>query len=136
MDFKRRLRLYLTGVFLGLIVVWFMLFRNRDRDLDAWLPKERVLQELVSNPLTYSQVGQCFMNCHGITDSAIVQLLREGEVNFGASKPREEPCKVYAVESPASATDRIRVDFAACDSSTVILYTIPLNADSTRACGC
>ena len=42
----RRVRVYLTGFAIGLVLVYFMFGRDDSRDLDIWTPEQRILEDI------------------------------------------------------------------------------------------
>lgn len=112
-----------------------MLIRGSERDRDAWLPNERVMSDLRTFPLEYSNHARCRMECRNITESEISQVLKNGEVNFSKSDPRDEPCKSYAVEAKVDGYKDLRVIFGACDSLTRVITVIDLSVETIN-CTC
>jgi len=80
----RRIRIYLLGVGLGSIMVYFSLIRGRDRDLGAWLPSPRVLKQIRQSDLTIGTQPDCFAKC-ALDSNFIKAVLKEGEVDFSKS---------------------------------------------------
>lgn len=93
MAFLRRLFLYLIGVGLGSVLVWFMLLR--DRDLAAWLPEDVIKEKVVAFSWSFDKDAQCVKE-FALSDSvAFTQWIQTMEVNFGKSNTRKQSCPVY-----------------------------------------
>ena len=133
MKFSRRIKLFLFGVIMGTLIVYISLIRGRDRDLLAWLPEERVLQELRDNELIYTQYGNCSMECANISKEEVQQILINGEVIFNKSEVKKSPCPVYTLEGEANER-QLRILFASCDKETKVLNVIDLNNNPTCDC--
>lgn len=96
MTFGRRLRTYLVGFGLGLLMVYVFF---GDRDLSSWTPEGRVLIAIDSSTMIISERAKCQMKCLILSDSSIYKIQEEAEVNFSESSTRKEPCPVYNIES-------------------------------------
>lgn len=110
MTFWARFRYYLIGVSLG-VVISFFFFRGRGC---AWLPENRVKNELVESVILYDDKMKCEMDCNGISEEDIFELFYSGEVLFSESKPNEDP-KIYVLEG-----DGFKVSFALKDTVSTI----------------
>lgn len=133
MSFSRRIKLFLFGIVLGLIFVYFSLFKGRDRDLLGWLPQERVLQKLKESELIYTDRSFCIMDCNDISQEEIEKIILAGEVNFGKSKEKDSSCPVYALEGTVN-NRMLVVMFATCDTTTTVADARDINNEV--ACDC
>jgi len=100
MPFIRRLGLYLLGLSVGLVFLAIFLKRKTDETGTSfcYLPNCRVLKELRSKPLTYSESIKSLM-AEGTIDSIdIANYLDDGDVDFGKSDTEAEPCHIYIIE--------------------------------------
>ncbi len=111
----KRWRAFLVGVLLGCVVVYILLFNNRDRDLSFWFPGQRVLNEISSglNPISDYQ---CQMDCEQLFPSDIEALFKDGDVDFESSKPRQE-IKEYVVNYLADDGFAIKAVFSIQDTT-------------------
>lgn len=99
MNFGKRLRLYLTGVLLGCIAVYFLLIHKRDRNFTAWLPKERILSEISEKPFSINESTICFIQCLNTDTAALKSVLAKADINFGNSLVNEKPYPVYVLNT-------------------------------------
>lgn len=97
MNFAKRLRLYLTGVLLGCIVVYFLLIYKRDRNFTAWLPENRILAEVREKPFSLDDKTICFLQCLNTDTTSLKKLLAKAEVNFSNSLVNEKPFPIYVL---------------------------------------
>lgn len=99
------------GILLGCGLVYSMLIK--DRDFPAWLPGDRVIEELTSYPITVADSVKL-----PFSDSLLVERMEDSDVKFRESVVREQPCRTYQLQSEI---DRLRVRI--CDSTvTVVAY--------------
>jgi hypothetical protein len=80
----------------------------------CYLPNCRVLKELRSKPLRIDTgLGK-------IPDSLLIQfLLKEGEVDFGLSDTRADPCKIYRISGSTGEKD-LNITIENCDTYTLL----------------
>lgn len=112
MSFFRKLLIYLFGVGLGLLIVIFM-FGSRTDIQCSYFPNQRVLNDLRQKDSQYAPVFEAQLADFAQGDSLIVYALERGEIDFGASEPRREPCGTYAIDLPEEA---LRFTVENCDS--------------------
>jgi hypothetical protein len=98
MTLFQRIKYYIIGVMLGSVLVYFMLIRNRDRNLSAWLPEKRVVQQIQDNPLLLTDLSACKAECLGLDEYKILEMLKESSVKFGRSEVNADPCPIYLLE--------------------------------------
>jgi hypothetical protein len=99
MSFGKRLRLYLTGVLLGCIAVYFLLIHKRNRNFTAWLPKQRILADIKEKPFSDDEKTFCFIQCLNTDTSDLKKSLTEADINFGNSLVNEKPFPIYVLSS-------------------------------------
>jgi len=77
----RRLRIYFTGVGIGLIMVYLMFGRDDSRDLDIWTPSQRILEEIRNDSILQNS-GQlaCFKACLNLTEDEMTEFWTESSV--------------------------------------------------------
>lgn len=111
MKFIQRLGYYLGGFSIGLIVLAF--FLNGKQVSCSYGPEARVLKNINSKQLIY--------NDSQIKDSIIINhVLKNGDIVFSKSNPRQEPCGVYNVEGNYN-NSIISLIVENCDSIVKIL---------------
>lgn len=110
MSFWARFRYYLIGVSIGVMVSFFF-FRGRGC---AWLPENRVKNEILESVILYTDAVKCQMKCNNVTEADIFELFYSGNVNFSESSPNENP-KLYVLEG-----ENFKATFAKEDTISVI----------------
>lgn len=123
-DLYRRLRLYGFGFLLGILVV-SMVYKGRG----CQLPGSAKLEELSYQKLQYTQHGACRMECRGITEQEIKQVLQGGKINYDKSNVHDKPCGTYAVEGNTADGQHVRVVIADCDTISKVVTAIDLNLE-------
>ena len=100
MAFLKRLGLYLLGLSIGLVFLALFLKRKTDETGTSfcYLPNCRVLKELRSKPLAYSERIRELMAQGALDSTDIAKYLNDGEVDFGKSDTKAEPCHTYFIE--------------------------------------
>nr|WP_288935331.1 DUF4258 domain-containing protein [uncultured Allomuricauda sp.] len=95
MAFLKRLGWYLVGLSIGLIFLVFILKKKSGEEgLDfCYFPNCRVLKDMRSKPLTFSESLP-----EQYQDTLMIQaFLQDGDVDFGKSDTKSEPCKTYFI---------------------------------------
>lgn len=128
--FIKRLFLYLIGFFFGCIIVYFLLFRNKDR---SFFPSDIVIDTLKSKELLIEQKTACLLACYQVSKENLKDLMEDGDVNFSESSPRQEP-KKYVVEIEAPEGTELKLLFELSDSNAKIISVEP--APGKPGCTC
>jgi len=130
MTFWRRLRTYLIGVGLGLLIVY--VFFN-DRDLSGWTPQGRVLTAIDSSDVTISTRAMCQFKCYNISSENWRELQVETSVNFSESNVQKKPCPVYQLNSTYKG-EQFQLIWEVCeDAEKVELLSI---VKKGKGCSC
>lgn len=117
MSFSKRLRLYLTGFFMGLVFIIFV-FGNK---VFSWsyLPNDRVLAEIQTKPLKFSNQSLESLKLKKISLNFIKDtVLSKGKINFKKSNAQALPCPHYVLHY-----ESLKVTFTKC-KDTVVINTI------------
>lgn len=86
---------YLVGLSIGLIFLVFILKKKTgEGGLDfCYLPNCRVLKDMRSKPITFNESLP-----EAYRDTLLIQsFLKDGDVDFGKSDTKSEPCKTYYI---------------------------------------
>jgi len=102
MTFWKRLRTYLIGVGLGLLIVYFIF---GDRDLSSWTPQRRVLTTIDSSEVSISERAKCQLACLNMQEEDWKKVQHEAEVNFSESNTKKKPCPIYQLGSNFKESD-------------------------------
>jgi hypothetical protein len=96
--FLNRLKVYAIGFGIGLILVFFF-FQNRGC---SWLPENRVKNSILDRVLVLSETEAAKFSANGISDSALILLLNDGDVDFKKSQ-KDGKSKVYFISNDTDA---------------------------------
>lgn len=128
MTFRKRLRYYVVGLSMGLVVS-FMFFKNRGC---SWLPGNRVLDNISSSVILRDDSILCVMQCNHITDKDMFEMFYTGTVNFSESKTHDV-FKTFVLSGTRSADKTpFKLAFHVVDS---ISYIVEVPGANT-ACDC
>ncbi len=109
MKLLERFKYFGFGIAIGCSLVYFMLVK--DREFPAWLPEDRVIEELTIGPISVSPEVEL-----PFADSLLEGRIDASEVLFDESNVRENPCRKYQLESDL---ERMRVSI--CDSVVTLI---------------
>ncbi|GAB4453328.1 MAG: hypothetical protein OHK0036_16050 [Bacteroidia bacterium] len=93
MDFQQRLKLYMIGFLIGLLLVYVM-FGNRS----CVSLSEVKMNELKNQRFKTTEEIKEKLNCIHKSPTQLKLELEFFEVNFDKSQPREKPCRIYYLE--------------------------------------
>ena len=131
MTFGRRLRLFIFGVLMGSVFVFFV-FNERLHILTDWLPGNRVLAVLQKSEPLFTEKALCQLACFNL-DTADVRIVKtNGNVRFKFSETHVEP-KQYVVDSKLN-NEKVRMTFSISDSlATLVNVALP---EKVVVCNC
>jgi len=124
MTLIQRIGYYLGGFSIGLVILAF--FLNGKKTSCSYGPDSRVLKNINSKALIYSQDISTLLDNKTIDSAGIDYILKKGDINFSESKPRQEPCSVYAVEGIYN-DEEVTITIENCDSIATVLNLITHN---------
>lgn len=96
MSLLKRFGYYFGGFAIGLVILAF--FLNGKKASCDYGPDARVLKNIRSKTLAYSNNAEIFMSSKNIDTTKINYILYKGDVNFSDSDTRKKPCGIYLVE--------------------------------------
>ena len=117
MKLIQRIGYYLGGFSIGLIILAF--FFNGKKTSCSYGPDARVLKNITAKKIIYSDKVQSEINEKGLDTIIIADALKNGDINFSASKTRQEPCGLYIIER-SSEDKKIELTVENCDSIATI----------------
>ncbi len=120
MNFTQRLKRYLVGIFIGVLLSFF-LFGNRN--CNSWLPGERVRYMINEQPLRFTDEVRCLVNCYGLPAGYVSTIALEGKPNYRKSEQREAPQR-YLMEGGPGGKSSAMVELRDT-ASLVISLSIP-----------
>lgn len=118
MKLIQRIGYYLGGFSMGLIILAF--FLNGKKVSCDYSPQARVLKNINTKEIVYSEAINNALLEKEIDSLTIVYLLKRGDVNFSKSEPRQEPCGVYTIEGTYNEKDLL-LTVENCELTATIL---------------
>ncbi len=118
MNFWKRLRFYLIGVSIGVVLV-LAFFGPRSMQC-SYFPNSRALEEAKIYPMSYSESTQQTINSENI-DSIFLynEIFKKSKIiNFGTDEVRETPCRTYRAQYREEK--KFDLVFQICKKQTVI----------------
>ena len=74
------------------------------------------------------------MDCRKISEQEVAEIMTEGKINYNKSDLKSAGCPRYALEGRSTDEQRLRIIFAQCDDSTVVVTVIDLETDFECNC--
>lgn len=117
----RRIKLYLIGVLLGLLLS-LILFKGKN--FEGCSPASRVASQLASiKNLEIDSVLLKDMNSIQLSPDTLRSKIAKGEIDFSRSQTQKEPCREYLVEFDHSGKQlEAYIQLCLADSSAKLLY--------------
>lgn len=103
MPFLKRLGFFLLGLSVGLVFLAIFLKKKTEETgvTFCYLPNCRVLKDIRSKPLAYSDNINELMEDGSLDSTDIARYLHDGKVLFKKSNTKTKPCKTYVIEGSA-----------------------------------
>lgn len=117
MKLIQRLGYYLGGFSIGLIVLAF--FLSGKKTSCAYGPNARVLKNISTKQLTYSEAANASIEKHLIDSSSISLVLKNGSVNFDKSNTKLDSCRIYIIEETLNDKE-VMLTIENCDSIATV----------------
>ena len=131
--FWRRLKFYLIGFGLGMLMVSIM-FKGR---AGCKMPGTIKREELHSQDIQFTKHVMCRMKCRNINTADLARVLIHGSINYDKSNAQDKPCGTYAVEGNAADGRELRIVVADCDTISKLVTAIDLGMEKEEEkCGC
>ncbi len=131
MDFSKRLRLFLTGIIIGSVVMYF--FVLKDSNIYKG-PKEVIKGKLTDFPTQFSTKAMCQIKCYDIDTAVLRKSWNRADIQFNNSKVHEKPCPLYEVKFSNPINDKVvAASCSVCDDFTVLQE---LRINDTDSCQC
>ena len=117
MKLIHRIGYYLGGFSIGLIFLAF--FLSGKRTSCSYGPDARVLKNISTKQLKYSNNSVEALNNKTIDSATISYVLKHGDVNFSKSNTKLDSCKVYVIEEDYNE-QAIELTIENCDKIATI----------------
>ncbi len=84
----------------------------------------------------YSKHAKCRMGCRQFTESEVIEILENGEINYRKSNDRPEKCPTYALEGKTHDGQTARMVFAFCNGGQEVTVVTVIDLDTDWSCDC
>ena len=101
MRLSNRLIYFIGGFFIGVFILIFIW--NKKNTKFPYLPEARVLNDINSKNVHYSQKLHSAFSKNIITASQVQDILKNGDVNFSKSNTKIDSCKTYVIQKVLSS---------------------------------
>lgn len=121
MPFLKRLGFYLIGLSIGLIFLAFF-FKKKSEGTGTefcYFPNCRVLKDLRSKPLSYSDKATAEIAAKALDSADIAYFFREGDVDFKKSNTKAKPCKTFVIEAEVKQKELV-MTVSNCEEKAVV----------------
>lgn len=113
MKLIHRLGYYGLGFFFGVVILIF--FLGGKRASCDYSPTARVLKDIRTKKHEYSRETLNFFKSNRLDTTVVSVILEDGDVDFGKSKTKTEPCKTYYIQG-SEEYKTIELEIENCDS--------------------
>ncbi|GGG11710.1 hypothetical protein GCM10011344_10550 [Dokdonia pacifica] len=119
MRLLHRIGYYLGGFSLGLIVLAF--FFSGKKTSCAYFPQARVSKNINTKMYTLSRKAHQSLSQLKLDTIAVNDVLQKGEVDFGESQPRKEPCSEYSIYGKTQKEQDLKLILINCEEIVQVL---------------
>jgi hypothetical protein len=81
--------------------------------IDYFNMDKRVISHLVNDKTLFTDKAECQLRYFNISKDEILGVLNDGNVNFGLSDQKSEPCQYFVIENSLKG-DKVNVEFELC----------------------
>ena len=117
MQFLKRFGYYAIGLGFGSLIVLFI-WKGKDVSFDYGMDA-RTLKTIRVRKRLFSDAAKQVLTNSAIDTATVSAILKNGDVDFGKSKPRIKPCPEYFITGKDSLK-HIDLSVVRCDSTTTI----------------
>lgn len=124
MGFLKRLGWYLVGLSIGMLfLVFFLKKKSGEGGFEiCYFPNCRVLKDMRSKTLTFAEdLPEQYRDT-----TLIIRFLTNGDVDFGKSDTKSEPCKTYFISKEVEG-ENLEMKAMNCKNKMVVEAIIPIN---------
>ncbi len=112
MHLLKRIAFYLGGFSIGLILLAF--FFSGKKTSCAYFPEARVLKQLRAKPYTVTPDVTSSLATLQLDTVTINRMLKVGDVDFGESETRREPCGHYVIYGNSPEGKALKMELENC----------------------
>lgn len=131
---KRRFALFIGGMLLGAVFVYFVLVKGKK--FPAWLPADRVRAQIKEMPKTVGPQAKCMVGCYNFPVDSLLPMIQQGEVLFSESETKRKP-PIYKISTTTPTGQKVFV-FTQADTykNLVTILGVKPNGNAPVNCNC
>lgn len=120
--FIKRLGYFLVGLSIGIVFLSFFLKKkaNETGVSFCYLPNCRVLKDMRSKPIEYSDRISEMLQNKEIDSLTINYFFLEGDIDFSSSDTKSEPCKTYIIAGEINLAE-VTMEVKNCPNKVLVL---------------
>jgi hypothetical protein len=117
MKFIYRLGYFSFGLIMGIIILMFFL-GGKKASCD-YSPNARTLKNIRIKERSFSTEAIHFFELNKIDTSSVSAILDDGNVDFGKSKTKQEPCRIYFISGEIE-TRTLELQIENCEKTATV----------------
>ena len=117
MKFIYRLGYFSFGLIMGIIILMFFL-GGKKASCD-YSPNARTLKNIRIKERIFSTEAVHFFELNKIDTSSVSAILDDGNVDFGKSKTKQEPCRIYFISGEIE-TRTLELQIENCEKTATV----------------
>lgn len=106
MNFLKRLKFYLIGVGIGILMVMSIF---KDRSFTSWTPKNQIKAAISNKPIDYNDWLDCKLNCLNIDTIMLKNKILEGKINYNESDVEDQNNRTYIIELEDEGINKVSI---------------------------
>ncbi|MGB7394516.1 MAG: DUF4258 domain-containing protein [Pricia sp.] len=121
MALLKRIGYYLVGLSIGIVFLTFFLKKKSEETGTefCYFPNCRTLKSIRSKPMSYSDDVNRMLSENQLDSLDIALFLEDGDVDFGKSDTKSEPCKTYFIKGSLDEKDA-ELEVRSCPEKAVL----------------
>lgn len=132
---------YIILAVLAIVVIGLRKCNDREQPTkNKTITTTKVVKEtrgLNRNPtaINYSKHAKCRMQCRQISESEVMDILKNGTINYKKSNLKGNECtKRYSVEGVSKDNQKLRIIFVPCNTEVTVVTCIDLGKEWECTC--
>ena len=117
MNFIQRLGFFSVGLIMGIGILMFFL-GGKKASCD-YSPNARTLKNIRIKERVFSEETLAYLSSNNLDTAVVTAVLRNGNVDFGKSDTKREPCKIYFITEELESGE-LELEIENCRDKAVI----------------